>query len=85
MWELSPISYVANMKTPTRIIHSENDFRVPIAQAEELFASLIKIGTDAELVRYPEEGHELSRSGKPKHMKDRLEKIVSWFNHYKDD
>jgi dipeptidyl aminopeptidase/acylaminoacyl peptidase len=84
MWDLSPISYVANMKTPTRIIHSENDFRVPIAQAEELFASLIKVGTEAELIRYPEEGHELSRSGKPKHMKDRLEKIVNWFNKFRD-
>ncbi len=83
MWDLSPIAYVGNMKTPTRIIHSENDFRVPIAQAEELFASLIKVGTEAELVRYPEEGHELSRSGKPKHMKDRLEKIAEWFNKYK--
>ncbi|MCG3227309.1 MAG: S9 family peptidase [Candidatus Heimdallarchaeota archaeon] len=84
MWDLSPISYVANVKTPTRIIHSENDFRVPIAQAEELFASLLKVGADAELIRYPEEGHELSRSGKPKHVKDRLEKISSWFNKYKD-
>ncbi len=83
MWDLSPIAYVSNMKTPTRIIHSENDFRVPIAQAEELFASLLKVGTEAELVRYPEEGHELSRSGKPKHMKDRLEKIAEWFNKYK--
>ena len=84
MWKLSPIAYVNNMKTPTRIIHSENDFRVPIAQAEELFASLLKVGTEAELIRYPEEGHELSRSGKPKHMKDRLEKIVGWFNQYKE-
>ena len=70
LWEQSPIAYVDKTKTPTRIIHSENDFRVPIEQAEEYYASLLKLGVPAELVRYPEEGHELSRSGKPKHMKD---------------
>ncbi len=84
MWELSPIAYVNNVITPTRIIHSENDFRVPISQAEEYFASLIKNNVKAELVRYPEEGHELSRSGKPKHMKDRLMKIIEWFEIHKD-
>jgi dipeptidyl aminopeptidase/acylaminoacyl peptidase len=84
MWELSPIAYVNNVITPTRIIHSENDFRVPIAQAEEYFASLIKNNVKAELVRYPEEGHELSRSGKPKHMKDRLLKIIEWFELHKE-
>ncbi|MHA1420188.1 MAG: S9 family peptidase, partial [Candidatus Heimdallarchaeaceae archaeon] len=83
MWKLSPIAYVDKVQTPTRIFHSENDFRVPIAQGEEYFASLLKLGVTAELIRYPEEGHELSRSGKPKHVKDRLEKIIEWFNFYK--
>ena len=83
LWELSPIAYVDKVKTPTRIIHSENDFRVPIHQGEEYFASLLRVGVEAELVRYPEEGHELSRSGKPKHVKDRLLKIVEWFDKYK--
>ena len=83
LWELSPIAYVDKVKTPTRIIHSEQDYRVPIHQGEEYFASLLKVGVEAELIRYPEEGHELSRSGKPKHMKDRLEKIIEWFDKYK--
>ena len=83
LWELSPIAYVDKVKTPTRIIHAENDFRVPIHQGEEYFSSLIKVGVEAELIRYPEEGHELSRSGKPKHMKDRLLKIIEWFNNFK--
>ncbi len=82
-WEFSPLAYAHKTKTPTRIIHSENDFRVSISQAEEYFASLLKVGTTAELIRYPEEGHELSRSGKPLHMKDRLEKIIGWFEKYK--
>lgn len=85
LWELSPIAYVDKVKTPTRIIHSENDYRVPINQGEEYFASLLRVGVEAELIRYPEEGHELSRSGKPKHVKDRLQKIIEWFNKYKTD
>jgi dipeptidyl aminopeptidase/acylaminoacyl peptidase len=82
-WEFSPLAYAHKTKTPTRIIHSENDFRVSISQAEEYFSTLLKAGVTAELIRYPEEGHELSRSGKPLHMKDRLEKIVGWFDNYK--
>lgn len=82
LWKQSPIAYVNNITTPTRIIHSENDFRVPVSQAEELYASLLKLGVEAEFIRYPEEGHELSRSGKPKHRKDRLEKIIEWFNNH---
>ncbi|MCE7741096.1 MAG: S9 family peptidase [Candidatus Heimdallarchaeota archaeon] len=85
LWDLSPIAYVDKVKTPTRIIHSETDFRVPIHQGEEYFSSLLKVGVEAELIRYPEEGHELSRSGKPKHVKDRLAKIVEWFNKYKTE
>ncbi len=80
LWKESPIAYVQNITTPTRFIHSENDYRCPISQAEEMFSSLLKLGVEADFVRYPEEGHELSRSGKPTRMKDRLKKIVEWFD-----
>ncbi|UJG41110.1 MAG: S9 family peptidase [Candidatus Heimdallarchaeum aukensis] len=84
LWKQSPIAYVEDIKTPTRIIHSENDFRVPISQGEELFASLLKLGVETELIRYPKEGHELSRSGMPKHIEDRLNKIIEWFEKHKN-
>ncbi|MHA1828436.1 MAG: S9 family peptidase [Candidatus Heimdallarchaeaceae archaeon] len=83
MWKQSPIAYVNKVKTPTRIIHSENDFRAPISQAEEYYVSLLRNEIEAEFIRYPEEGHELSRSGKPKHVKDRLIKILEWFEEHK--
>ncbi len=83
LWEESPIAHVQNIKTPTRLIHSDNDFRVPVSQGEELFVSLKKLGVEAEFIRYPKEGHELSRSGEPRHIIDRLEKIVEWFDIHK--
>jgi dipeptidyl aminopeptidase/acylaminoacyl peptidase len=80
--EKSPISYVKNVKTPLLLIHSEEDYRCPISQAEEMFAGLKVLGKETELVRFPAEGHELPRSGKPKHRVERLQHIVRWFDRY---
>jgi dipeptidyl aminopeptidase/acylaminoacyl peptidase len=78
----SPIAHVANCKTPTLILHSEKDFRCPIEQGEQFYIALKKLGVPTELVRFPDETHELSRSGKPKHRQERLERIVAWFDKY---
>jgi acylaminoacyl-peptidase len=78
----SPIRYTANTKTPTLLIHSENDLRCPMGQAEEFFVALKELGVDTELVRFPDENHELSRSGKPKHREERLRHILRWFDRY---
>ncbi|NHJ31659.1 MAG: S9 family peptidase [Asgard group archaeon] len=84
LWKNSPMAYAQNVKTPLLIIHAENDFRAPIAEAEALFAT-IRISNpklDLEFVRYPRDGHELSRSGEPLHRIDRLKRIVGWFDKY---
>lgn len=78
----SPIWYTENIQTPLLIIHSELDFRVPISQAEELYLHLKRQGKEVVFVRYPNEGHELSRSGQPIHRVDRLNRIVDWFDRY---
>jgi dipeptidyl aminopeptidase/acylaminoacyl peptidase len=75
----SPIRYARDAKTPTLLIHSENDLRCPIGQAEEFFVALKEVGVETELVRFPDETHELSRSGKPKHREERLNHILRWF------
>lgn len=82
LWEHSPLAYAHKIKTPLLIIHAENDFRVPIEQAEQLFAYVRRSGGTVEMWRYPREGHELSRSGEPKHRISRLTKMVDWFNRY---
>lgn len=78
LWRHSPLSQVAGIQAPLLILHAEQDYRVPIAGAEQLFAALKRLGRRVQLVRYPREGHELSRSGEPKHRRDRLERIVDW-------
>jgi dipeptidyl aminopeptidase/acylaminoacyl peptidase len=76
----SPIAYVRDMVTPVLIVHSENDLRCPVNQAEELFVALRLLGRQPELVRFPGESHELSRSGAPKHRVMRAELILDWFH-----
>ena len=82
LWECSPLAYAHNIKTPLLIIHSDNDFRVPIEQAEQLFAFVRRSGGAVEMVRYPRDGHELSRGGEPEHRVSRLMTIVEWFDKY---
>ncbi|HEY7705243.1 MAG TPA: S9 family peptidase [Acidimicrobiia bacterium] len=78
LWALSPMSVARQIETPTLILHSENDFRCPIEQAEQLFVALLAKGVEVEFLRFPGESHELSRSGKPKHRVERFEAIIDW-------
>jgi dipeptidyl aminopeptidase/acylaminoacyl peptidase len=81
--ERSPLTYAPQMRTPLLIIHSEGDFRCPIEQAEQLFVQLRRIGkTKVEMIRFPEENHNLSRSGRPDRRVERLERIVGWFDQH---
>jgi dipeptidyl aminopeptidase/acylaminoacyl peptidase len=82
LWKQSPIAHAHKIKTPLLIIHSENDFRVAISEAEQLFALVRRNRQPVEFVRYPREGHELSRAGEPEHRIDRLNRIVAWFDKY---
>jgi dipeptidyl aminopeptidase/acylaminoacyl peptidase len=75
----SPVTYYRDMRTPLLILHSENDLRCPIEQAEDLYVRLKMTGGDVEFVRFPGESHELSRSGAPCHRVERLELILDWF------
>lgn len=75
----SPVTYYGDMNTPLLILHSENDLRCPIEQAEDLFVRLKMSGGDVEFVRFPGESHELSRAGAPRHRIERLEIILDWF------
>ena len=79
---LSPISYVENVTAPTLLIHSEQDWRTPMPDAEQWFMSLKKLRVPVELVRYPRSSHGLSRTGEPWLLVDRLERIRSWMVHW---
>jgi dipeptidyl aminopeptidase/acylaminoacyl peptidase len=74
----SPLHLAADVRTPTLVVHSEQDWRCPVGQGEEYFVALLRAGVETEMLRFPEEGHELSRSGAPKHRVERFEAILDW-------
>ena len=76
---MSPITYVRDIATPILILHSEDDLRCPISQAEELFVALRLLDKPVEFLRFPAESHELSRAGSPVHRKQRQEAIEEFF------
>jgi dipeptidyl aminopeptidase/acylaminoacyl peptidase len=76
---LSPIRHVHKVRTPTLIVQSEEDHRTPMGNAEIWFMALKKQGVPVELVRYPRSTHELSRSGEPWLLVDRLGRLRQWF------
>ncbi len=75
----SPLTHVQKVTTPLLILHSERDLRCPIEQGEQFFTALKYLRREVEFVRFPDEGHELSRSGQPLHRLERLNRIVGWF------
>jgi acylaminoacyl-peptidase len=79
-WEKSPLKYADRVKTPTLIIHSDEDYRCWLDQALQLYTALKLHGVKVRLAIFPGENHDLSRSGKPKHRVKRLELILQWLN-----
>lgn len=78
----SPQAVAQRVTTPTLVIHSELDLRCPLAQAETYYATLRLAGVDAEMLIFPGENHELSRSGRPRHRIERFEAILDWFGRH---
>jgi acylaminoacyl-peptidase len=75
----SPLTYAKHITTPLLIIHSEDDLRCPMEQAEQLFIHLKKMRKEVLFIRFPDENHELSRSGRPRHRLERFRYILDWF------
>jgi dipeptidyl aminopeptidase/acylaminoacyl peptidase len=81
-WDASPLKYARNVHTPTLVLHSDNDFRVPIEQGEQWFRALQHYGVPSELVLFPRENHNLTRTGEPKHLVESLHWQIYWFERY---
>lgn len=78
MHDASPIAVADRVTTPTLVLHSDADYRCPLEQAEQFFTRLRMNAVEAQLLVFPEESHELSRSGKPRHRVERFEAILDW-------
>ncbi len=81
-WDMSPLKYIGNARTPTLVQHYENDLRCPIEQGEQVFVALKRLGVDTEFVRYPDEFHGLSRNGRTDRRVERIKHILRWFDKY---
>jgi dipeptidyl aminopeptidase/acylaminoacyl peptidase len=85
-WEIvreqSPITYVENIRTPLLLLHADTDFRTTIAGAEALYRALTVLEKPVEFVRYPREGHELTRSGEPAHRIDHMLRTLEFFERH---
>jgi dipeptidyl aminopeptidase/acylaminoacyl peptidase len=79
---LSPIRHVKNVKTPTLMVQSEEDFRTPMGNADLWYTALKTMGVPTEFVRYPRSNHDLSRTGEPWLLVDRLSRIRQWFDYW---
>ena len=78
-WDMSPLKYITNCKTPTLFIHGAWDFCVNLGQAEEMYTALKKLGVDAVLAIYPNEGHGVRQ---PEHIVDYHKRALAWFDKY---
>jgi len=82
LWQKSPLSLAHRVQTPTLVVHSEQDHRCPIDQGETWYTVLLQKGVPTRFFRVPEEGHELSRSGRPDRRIARLNAYLEWFKQH---
>jgi dipeptidyl aminopeptidase/acylaminoacyl peptidase len=75
----SPVRFADRVRTPILITHGEQDKRVPIAQSEQFYRTLRKLGATAVFVRYPREGHGIQE---PNHVMDLLNRQLQWLAKY---
>jgi dipeptidyl aminopeptidase/acylaminoacyl peptidase len=79
LWEKSPLRLAHQVKTPTLVVHAEQDHRCSIDQGEAWYTALLHLGVKTRFFRVPEEGHELSRSGRPDRRVARLRAYLDWW------
>ncbi|MET3812189.1 S9 family peptidase [Arthrobacter sp. UYEF3] len=78
----SPMARVDHVRTPTLVIHSEDDLRCPVEQGQRYFTALKQLGVEAAFLVFPGENHELSRSGTPHHRRQRFDQVLKWWSRH---
>ena len=80
--ERSPLTYASQVNTPVLLLHGEADLRCPIAQSEQYFVALKRLGKEVEMVRFPGCNHLFVRMGHPKLREEYHKRTLEWFNRY---
>lgn len=79
LFEASPMRRAHEIDVPLLVEHSDRDYRCPVDQGEQLFSLLRRLGKkQTEFVRFTGDGHNLSRTGKPRNRVLRLRAIAHW-------
>ncbi|MEB6086567.1 S9 family peptidase [Enterococcus casseliflavus] len=78
LWKMSPLAYASQVKTPTLVLHGENDLRCPQEQGQQFYMALQRQGVDTKLMLFPQSSHGLSRNGLPNLRIERLQAISEW-------
>lgn len=81
-WRHSPLCYADRIQIPFAVVHSEQDWRCPMEQAQRMFIALRRNGTEVEFLLFPGESHELSRTGRPRHRVQRFEAVLDWWSRH---
>lgn len=78
----SPLTYAGKIDIPFMVAHSEQDWRCPLEQGQRMYVALRRNGVDAEFLLFPGEGHELTRSGQPRHRVQRFDAVLEWWSRH---
>ncbi|MEV6905716.1 S9 family peptidase [Amycolatopsis sp. NPDC051071] len=78
----SPLTYAGKIDIPFMVVHSEQDWRCPLEQAQRMYVALRQNGVAAEFLLFPGEGHELTRSGQPRHRVQRFDAVLEWWGRH---
>ncbi|WP_127141610.1 S9 family peptidase [Flagellimonas marinaquae] len=79
----SPLTYVANVTTPTMLLTGEEDYRTPIAESEQFYAALKLENVETAMVRIPGASHGIAN--KPSNLIAKIASVLAWFDKYKGD
>ncbi|MDG2150270.1 MAG: S9 family peptidase [Planctomycetota bacterium] len=83
LWDMSPLKYLGNARTPTLVIHSEGDLRCNVAESEQAYSALATRGIPTRFVRYPRStSHGMSRAGPPDMRLHRLQQYLDWWKRW---
>ena len=79
---MSPITRVADVRTPTLVLHGGADRTCDLGQAQQWHASLRELRVPTQLVIYPEQSHAFILTGRPSHRLDYNRRVVDWLERH---
>ncbi|HET6628439.1 MAG TPA: S9 family peptidase [Woeseiaceae bacterium] len=79
-WDVSPLSLVGNVKTPTALMSGEEDYRTPTSEAEQFYQALKLRQVDTALIRVPGASHHIA--ARPSSLIAKTDNIMAWFRRY---